>query len=266
MRVDVREVIRGKNPKLLKILPKFLINWVAKLIHQEEINSVLEKSGHLVGHQFASATLEELNIKYRVHNREKLDTTRRYIIVSNHPLGGLDGVIMIELFGKIFPEVKFVVNDLLYHLEPLKPVFIPVNKYGRQSGETFQMVKESYESEAQILYFPAGLCSRKIDGSIIDVEWRKSYITQAIKYKRDILPVYFSGKNSNLFYRIANWRKKMGIKFNFETILLPHEMFRQKGSTFDIFLGQPVLWEELTTQKDVNQWNQIIRSRVYSLK
>lgn len=266
MKIDVRKVIGDKNPGLLKVIPKFVINWLSRLVHQEEINSLLEESGHLKGAEFASASLKKFNITYDTHGIQNLDKERRYIIVSNHPMGGLDGIVMIELFGKLFPQVKFVVNDLLYHIEPLKPVFIPVNKYGRQSTGTARMIQESYESDAQILYFPAGLCSRSINGKIEDLEWKKSYITQAINYKRDILPVYFEGRNSGLFYRLANIRKKLGIKFNYETILLPREMFKKKNSKFDIYIGEPVSWKNLSNEKSVAEWNKTIRERVYSLK
>ncbi len=266
MKIDVRKVIGDKNPGLLKVIPKFVINWLSRLVHQEEINSLLEESGHLKGAEFASASLKKFNITYDTHGIQNLDKERRYIIVSNHPMGGLDGIVMIELFGKLFPQVKFVVNDLLYHIEPLKPVFIPVNKYGRQSTGTARMIQESYESDAQILYFPAGLCSRSINGKIEDLEWKKSYITQAINYKRDILPVYFEGRNSGLFYRLANIRKKLGIKFNYETILLPREMFKKKNSKFDIYIGKPVSWQNLSNEKSVAEWNKTIRERVYSLK
>ena len=266
MKIDVRKVIGDKNPGLLKVIPKFVINWLSRLVHQEEINSLLEESGHLKGAAFASASLKKFNITYDTHGIQNLDKERRYIIVSNHPMGGLDGIVMIELFGKLFPQVKFVVNDLLYHIEPLKPVFIPVNKYGRQSTGTARMIQESYESDAQILYFPAGLCSRSINGKIEDLEWKKSYITQAINYKRDILPVYFEGRNSGLFYRLANIRKKLGIKFNYETILLPREMFKKKNSKFDIYIGEPVSWQNLSNEKSVAEWNKTIRERVYSLK
>ncbi len=265
MYIDVEKVIGGKRPDLLKVIPKFLINWVKKLIHQEELNELLTQSGHLGGIEFATASLKKFNVTYKVHGLDGLDRDKRYIIVSNHPLGGLDGIVMIELFGKIFKEVRFVVNDLLYHVEPLRPVFIPINKYGMQSTHTAQMIKESYESDAQVLYFPAGLCSRLTKGKIEDLEWKRSYINQAIKYNRDILPVYFEGRNSEFFYKIANIRKKLGIKFNYETILLPREMFNKKNSQFNVYIGQPIANKQLK-EGTVAQWNRTIREQVYSIK
>lgn len=265
-RVDVESVIAGKNPKLLKIIPKFIFSWLKRLIHQNDINNILSKYGHLEGVPFASSALKEMNITYTLNGLNNIPEGHRFIIVSNHPLGGLDGLILTEAFGQIFDSVKFVVNDLLYSIDPLKPVFIPVNKYGRQTTDAAAMIHESYSSGDQILYFPAGLCSRLVKGKIEDLDWKKSYLNQAIKYKRDILPVYFEGRNSGFFYRIANLRKKLGIKFNYETILLPHEMFRQQNRSFNVYIGEPFLYEELLSGKSVNEWNHIIRERVYSLK
>lgn len=266
MKIDVEKVIKDKNPGLLKIIPGFFINLLKKLIHQKELNEILLEAGHLKGSAFASKALNKMNVKYKVHGEENIEKDKRYIIVSNHPLGGLDGIILIEIFGSIFKEIRFVVNDLLYHIDPLKPIFIPINKYGRQSTDVAKMINDNYNSDAQILYFPAGLCSRLVNGQIEDLEWKKSYINQAIKYKRDILPVYFEGKNSGFFYRIANLRKKLGIKFNYETILLPHEMFRNKNSNFNIYISKPVSYQELLQEKEIQKSNKKIRETVYSLK
>lgn len=266
MKIDVEKVIKDKNPGLLKIIPGFFINLLKKLIHQKELNEILLEAGHLKGSAFASKALNKMNVKYKVHGEENIEKDKRYIIVSNHPLGGLDGIILIEIFGSIFKEIRFVVNDLLYHIDPLKPIFIPINKYGRQSTDVAKMINDNYNSDAQILYFPAGLCSRLVNGQIEDLEWKKSYINQAIKYKRDILPVYFEGKNSGFFYRIANLRKKLGIKFNYETILLPHEMFRNRNSNFNIYISKPVSYHELLQEKEIQKSNKKIRETVYSLK
>jgi putative hemolysin len=267
LKVDVGSVIGSKNPKLLRVIPKFIIGWVEKLIHQRELNEMLEMYGHLKGVDFASASLKHMNVSYQVQGLEKIDTSRRYIIASNHPLGGLDGIILLEIFGRIFnKDVKFVVNDLLMYLEPLKPAFVPVNKYGRQSTEIANQIHEAYSSNSQILNFPAGLCSRSIRGKITDLEWKKNFLSQAIKFERDIIPVFFQGRNSRFFYRIANLRKAIGIKFNFELILLPHEMFRQKRGKFEIFVGEPISFEKFSHEGNVAFWTNYVREKVYSLK
>ncbi|HON54407.1 MAG TPA: 1-acyl-sn-glycerol-3-phosphate acyltransferase [Bacteroidales bacterium] len=267
LRVDVRSVIKSKNPDLLRYIPGFIINWVERLICQDEINNILDKYGNLKGVPFATATLRELNATYSVSGIDKIANNGRYIIVSNHPLGGFDGMILMDIFGNYYNnKIRFVVNDLLSAVEPLKPIFLPVNKFGKQSVEIAEKIHQEYTSDNQIITFPAGLCSRLINGRIIDLEWKKSFVNQAIKYKRDIIPIYFDGKNSNFFYRFANIRKKLGIKFNYELILLPREMFKQRGGKFNIYIGDPIHCEELAHNGTPAEWTAKIRKTVYSLK
>jgi Putative hemolysin len=266
MQIDIERVITAKAPKKRKYIPSFIINRIKKIIHQDEINDILSKYGHLTGVEFASAALKHMGISYTMHGVENIDKKRRYIIASNHPMGGLDGLIIIEVFGALFKNVKFVVNDILYFIEPLKPVFLPINKYGKQNHDAARMLNDSYNSDDQILYFPAGLCSRLIGKEITDIEWRKSYITQAIKYNRDILPLFFDGKNSKFFYRFAKLRSALRIKLSLETALLPHEMFKKKGSHFNIYVGDPICCEDLKNSKSVAEWNKTIRDQVYKLR
>ena len=266
MQIDIERVITAKAPKKRKYIPSFIINRIKKIIHQDEINDILSKYGHLTGVEFASAALKHMGISYTMHGIENIDKKRRYIIASNHPMGGLDGLIIIEVFGALFKNVKFVVNDILYFIEPLKPVFLPINKYGKQNHDAARMLNNSYNSDDQILYFPAGLCSRLIGKEITDIEWRKSYITQAIKYNRDILPLFFDGKNSKFFYRFAKLRSALRIKPSLETALLPHEMFKKKGSHFNIYIGDPICCEDLKNCKSVAEWNKMIRDQVYKLR
>lgn len=267
LKIDVGSVLGSKNPKLLKIIPKFLLRWIEKLIHQNELNYILENFGHLKGVDFASASLKYMKTSYQVHGLDKLDKNRRYIIASNHPLGGLDGIILMDVFGNAFDKkIRFVVNDLLMFVEPLRPIFVPVNKYGRQSNEIANQIHEAYGSDNQIINFPAGLCSRMVNGKITDLDWKKNFLNQALKYERDILPVYFDGRNSRFFYRFANLRKAIGIKFNFELILLPHEMFRQKKGKFEIYVGNAIPFEKLSHEGSPSFWTNYVREQVYSLK
>jgi putative hemolysin len=267
LRVDIRSVIKSKNSDLLRYIPGFVIDWVERLICQDEINNILDKYGNLKGVPFATATLRELNATYSVSGMDKIAHDGRYIIVSNHPLGGFDGMILMDIFGNYFDnKIRFVVNDLLSAVEPLKPIFLPVNKFGKQSVEIAEKIHQEYTSDNQIITFPAGLCSRLINGRIIDLEWKKSFVNQAIKYKRDIIPIYFDGKNSNFFYRFANIRKKLGVKFNYELILLPREMFKQRGGKFNIYIGDPIRCEEFAHNGTPAEWTAKIRKTVYSLK
>ncbi len=266
--VDVEKVIRGKSPKLADRMPRFLIEYVKRIIHQDEINRLLSDNRDYTGVEFASRILKDLDVTYRVHytGDRRPEPSGRYIFVSNHPLGGLDGMILISYIGSCFGDVKFVVNDLLMYIKPLAPVFVPVNKYGKMRHDNTMLFQQTFGSDAQVLYFPAGLCSRLIKGRITDLEWKKTFVTKAIESHRDIVPMFFSGANSKRFYRLANLRKRLGIKFNIETFLLPDEMFRKQGSSFDLYIGEPVPYTSLTGEHSHREWCEIIRDRSYATR
>ncbi len=263
--VDVEKVIRGKSQKLADRLPRFVINFIKRTIHQDEINRLLADNCDSTGVEFATRILKDLNVTYNVHYTGTLpDPAGRYIFVSNHPLGGLDGMILISYIGSHFRDVRFIVNDLLMYIKPLAPVFVPVNKYGKMRHDNTRLFQETFSSDAQILYFPAGLCSRLIDGKVTDLEWKKTFVTKAIESRRDIVPMFFSGENSRRFYRIANIRKRLGIKFNIETFLLPDEMFRKRGTSFDLYIGEPIPYSSLTDAHTHQEWCGIIRQKSYA--
>ena len=268
LKLDINAIIASKNERLAKCAPKFLIRWMKKIIHQDELNQILQYSNGTIDVEFADKVLQWLNVKSNVKfiDRESLDPRRKYIFVSNHPLGGLDGLTLISLFGKTFGNIKFVVNDILMNVIPLRNIFVPVNKHGRMGKDYGQMIHDAYASDAQMLYFPAGLCSRLIKGEITDLEWKKNFIKQARKYDRDIVPIYFGGQNSKFFYRLAKIRKALGIKFNIEMIFLPDEMFKQKNSIFDVIIGKPIPISSIDTSKNLQQWCEEIREKCYELK
>ena len=268
LKLDINAIIASKNERLAKCAPKFLIRWMKKIIHQDELNQILQYSNGSIDVEFADKVLQWLNVKSNVKfiDRESLDPRRKYIFVSNHPLGGLDGLTLISLFGKTFGNIKFVVNDILMNVIPLRNIFVPVNKHGRMGKDYGQMIHDAYASDAQMLYFPAGLCSRLIKGEITDLEWKKNFIKQARKYNRDIVPIYFGGQNSKFFYRLAKIRKALGIKFNIEMIFLPDEMFKQKNSIFDVIIGKPIPISSIDTSKNLQQWCEEIREKCYELK
>lgn len=267
LKVDMDAIIASKSQRLAKYTPKFIINWLKKTIHADELNQILEFSNGAIDLEFADKTLEWLNVKSNVTftDRGSLDPNKRYIFVSNHPLGGLDGLTLISLFGHMMGDIKFVVNDILLNIKPMSSLFVPINKHGKMGREYGELIHKAYASDAQILYFPAGLCSRLIDGEITDLEWKKNFLKQAKRYNRDIVPIYFEGRNSNFFYKLANFRKFLGIKFNFEMIFLPDEMFRQKNSTFEVKVGKPIPITTIDSSKTLEQWCREIREICYNL-
>lgn len=264
--IDVEKVIKSKTKNGKIKVPSCLIRWLKRIIHQDEINYFLLKNKDAKGVDFSDSILRDFCVSYQAHGDEDLDPGKRYIFVSNHPLGGLDGMVLISHIGHKFKDIRFVVNDLLMHLKPLESLFIPINKYGSMKQNYAQKINEAFESDVQILYFPAGLCSRLIKGKISDLEWKKTFVKKAIEYKRDIVPIYFSGRNSMFFYRLAKVRKMLGIKFNIETLFLPDEMFKQKNAKFDVYFGEVIPHESLSQTHSIKEWTEIIRNECYKLK
>ena len=266
LQIDVKQTIASKNKKLAKWLPHFTIRWVEKLIHQDEMNQFLVKHEHDNAIDFARHVIEDFaQASISVVNEEKIPKEGRYIVVSNHPLGAIDGLALVSLLGKYRTDIKFPVNDLLMAIEPMRTIFIPINKHGRNNTDAAKELHNTFASNDLVLYFPAGLCSRKIDGNIQDLEWKKTIIQKAITYQRDIIPVYFEGRNSERFYRIANWRKKLGIKVNLEMILLPDEMTKQKGKNFTITFGDPISYTMFDNSKNHKEWAAWLRKQTLNL-
>lgn len=271
LQLDIKEILRNRIPKKKRrLIPPFLITAVEKLIRQKELNEILKATLPSKGSEFARRVLDYLNITLKVEGLENLQEGERYMFASNHPLGGLDGMALITVLGKKYGDdnIRFLVNDMLMNVEPLKEIFLPVNKFGRQGRENSIIINEKMASGDQIFQFPAGLCSRLQDnGEICDLEWQKSFVAKAIEYHRDIVPVYFEGRNSKKFYKTARLRKKLGVKFNLEQILLPSELCKAKGSTFRIIFGKPVSSSELAASGKTNkELAAELRSLSYSLK
>jgi putative hemolysin len=264
-KIDVEKIINSKNPAFKKAIPRFVINYLKKIIHQDELNEFLEKYGHLRDAQLIEAGLRHFEIKFKVSGTENIPLTGRHIFVSNHPLGGLDGLVFIYEISRIYSDIKFPVNDILVNIENLRGIFLPVNKLGSQGKEIVRGIEEAYASNTQILYFPAGLCSRKRRGIIRDLQWQKSFITKARQHKRDIIPAYFSGRNSNFFYKLANIRKFFGIKMNIEMIFLADEMFKQKDKEISLVFGKPISWETFDNSRSAPEWAEWVKSISYEL-
>ncbi len=265
VRIDIEKAIAQKNPRLLRLLPGFVLRYLKRIIHEEELNEILSRYGHLRGLDFVSAALDYMGVTYTTYGTENIPRQGRFIFVSNHPLGGLDGLVFIKVIGEIFPEIRFPVNDLLLNIPSLNDIFLPVNKHGAQSRQAVRAIEEAYASEAQILYFPAGLCSRKIKGKIVDLEWKKHFITKAVEYERDVIPVFFSGKNSNFFYNLSNLRIMLGLKANIEMIYLPDEMFKQKGKSLALKIGEPLSYKMFDRSRTPAEWAAWVKEKVYRM-
>jgi len=265
VQVNIDDVIRGKSKKLHRLLPRFVINYIKHIVHQEEVNDILRRYHGKNGIDFANGIIKEFNVKFEIHNEEKIPRQNNLIIASNHPLGGFDGLALISVISQYHKNIKFPVNDLLMNVPNLRDVFIPINTIGSKSIELARQFEDVFASENVILYFPAGLCSRKINRKIQDLPWKKTFVSKAKEFKRDILPIYFDGKNSNFFYNLALLRKKIGIKANIEMFYLCDELFRQKNSTYSVYVGDLIPHFQLDKKKTDYQLAQEIRRKVYEL-
>ncbi len=264
--IDLDKVIKDKAPKLYKRLPRLAINYLKRKIHIDELNEILTIYADRDGVDFMTSVVGYFNLKLDIKGLENIPEDGRFIFSSNHPLGGLDGICLSAIIGEKYNhKIKYQVNDILLNIKNLQSIFIPVNKVGKQSKKIAAQVNEAFESDNQIITFPAGLCSRKINGKIYDLDWKKNFIQKAIETKRDIVPVYFKGQNSNFFYRFANIRKSLGIKFNIEMLFLPDEMFKNRNETFSIIFGKPIPYSIFDNTRNTVQWAEFMREQTYNL-
>jgi len=263
--IDLEKVIASKNPKLLKILPRFLLRYLKRIIHEDDINRALNEFGHKQNDEFIEEVLKMLGVTFTIEGLEKLDSNQRYLFVSNHPLGGLDGMILMLALNKQFHSLKVPANDLLMNIKQLESFFIPVNKHGSQLKENALMTETTYASDIQMLSFPAGLCSRKKRGVVKDLEWKKNFVKKAIQHKRLVVPIFFEGKNSNFFYNLARFRTSLGIKANIEMLYLVDEMFKQKGNNFVIRVGTPIHYTVFDASQTNQWWANWVKTQVYAL-
>lgn len=262
--IDVEKILKEKAYKLYRWLPRFVINWLKKKLHENEINHAMEVLKDDEGLEFNRKALDMLGVKVHSSNIDLVPKTGSIIIAANHPLGGLDGMSLIKSVGEVRPDVRFFVNDILKNLKNYGEVFVAVNKVGASSTRSLRTMEDVFMTNCAVLFFPAGLVSRKINGKVRDLKWKKSFVTQAIDHKRMIQPVFIEGENSKFFYNFANFRKKIGIKANIEMLFLPDEMFVAKDKNVKIHYSKPFDSKILDKSKSDQQWANLIYEFIYS--
>lgn len=261
-RIDLDAVVAARGGKRI---PKFVVNWLKRFIHQDYINSYLEKG--YVGVPFCQGVLDFLGVTVEVRGLENLPQDGRlYTFVSNHPLGAIDGVTLGSVLGKAYDgRIKYLVNDLLMNLEGLAPLCVPINKLGKQARNIPAMVEAAFSGEDHVIMFPAGLCSRKTNGVIRDLDWGKAFVTKSVSHQRDIVPIHFIGENSKRFYRVANLCKWLHLKFNFAMLLLPDEMYRSRGRHYIVCIGKPIPYQTFDRSRSSHDWAQWVKEKVYEI-
>lgn len=263
--IDVKKVIEDKNPKLLKWMPGFVLTYIRNVIHEDWLNEILSRINHLQGLDFVDAVIEEFDMEVELIGAENLPKEGGVVVVANHPLGGMDGIALMYAVGKIRKDIRFLVNDVLMSFENFQPLFVPVNKLGKNSQKNLDNIDQVYSKDYAVLVFPAGLVSRKSEEGIRDLLWKKSFVTKSKKYKKNIIPCFIEGKNSKFFYNLANWRKKIGIQANIEMFYLADEMYQQQGKKVTIHFGEAIPFQSLDSSKTENEWVLHIKELVYKL-
>ena len=264
--IDIAEVLRQKAPELSRRIPRFAVEWLRRTVHERDINHILASYWDLPPQEFIQACFREWQVTNSAHGLDRLDPAGRYLFVANHPFGGMDGMMLADKLIDRFGDARVVVNDLLMHVEPLRPLWIPVNKHGSQNSAYARRFDEAFAGDLPILTFPAGLCSRRIGGRIADTEWKTNFLKKAAASGRTIVPVFVEGRLSDFFYRVDRIRKALGIRFNIEMLWLPDEMFSQQGRHFRIVVGDPVPAEELARFGSLREQAEAIRRKTYFLE
>ena len=264
--IDIDRILEQKMGKKSKYIPHFLVSYLKRIVHQDELNVFLSGAKDKVGVDFLEACLEFLDAKVEVKGMENLPEEGKCTFVSNHPLGGLDGISIGYVLGKKYNgNVRYLVNDLLMNLHGLAPLCIPVNKTGSQSRDFPRMVEAGFKDDSHMIMFPAGLCSRRQGGVIKDLEWKKTFITKSVETQRNVVPLHFEGRNSNFFYNLANVCKSLGIKVNIAMLYLADEMFKNRHKTFTLSIGKPIPWQTFDKSKTPAEWAQYVKDVVYKL-
>lgn len=266
--IDLDQILKGKMGSKARYVPRPLVSWLKRIVHQDEVNAFLWESRSLKGTEWLEECVRYLDMTLEIEGRENLppkDDGRLYTFVSNHPLGGEDGVALGAIIGGHYDSrFRYLVNDLLMNLPGLAPLCIPINKTGKQSRDFPRMVEAGFQSDNHMLMFPAGICSRRRNGVIEDMDWKKTFVSKSVEYKRDVVPIHFSGQNSNFFYRLANFSDRH-LSFNLAMLFLVDEMYRNVHKTFQIKIGKPIPWQTFDKSKTPVEWAQWVKQQVYQL-
>lgn len=271
LQLDLEKVLKNKNPKAARWMPKFLLRYIERVIHQDDINRILRTHHGKKNHEFLHGVLiDEFNINFVLEGTENIPRdTNRFVVASNHPQGGVDGMALMYVLGKYKEKIKFPVNDILMNLTPLKDYFVPIHKHGAKvegsKNRNISNVGDAFASDAALLFFPAGLVSRKKRKKVQDLRWKKTFILESKAHNRLIVPTYIEAENSKFFYRLSNIRETLRMKTNIEMLYLADEMFKQQGNTMRIVFGKPIDPKSLDDSKTPDEWAKAIKDHVYSL-
>lgn len=265
-RIDLDQIIKDRLPG--RKIPTPVMKYLKKIVHQDDLNELFASAPGKKNIDFIDVCMDYFQISCDVVGMENLPPkgTHPLIFASNHPLGALEAISIGYVLGHQYDgKIKFYANEFLTLLDPLKELFLPIQKYGAQGREGVQVVQDFFNSDNHLITFPAGATSRKYGNEIIDLEWHKNFIKKAVENKRDVVPLYFKARNSKFFYRLEKFREFTRSKVNFEMIYLVDEVFKQKGNTFTLYIGNPIPWQTFDKSKSQKEWAAWVKEIVYNL-
>ncbi len=262
--IDINKVLTSGNKDYFTKLPGYLrsllIILLSKLLNLKEINKIITLFNSKSGVDFIDEIFEYLDISYIVSAKDKLKipSEGKLIVVANHPLGGVDGLILLKLISEIRPDVKIIVNDILLNIDNLKNHFIPFDIFsGKAQRSNIERIYECLNNNEAIIIFPAGEVSRFGISGIKDGEWKKSVLQIAKKFKVPILPVFVHGRNSLFFYFISLINKKLSM------FLLSRELLN-KNKILKLSIGNHIPAEAFENRYyKTNTQIKLLRKHVY---
>jgi putative hemolysin len=263
--IDVKAVIANKNPRLLQLMPSFVLSYIQKVLHQDELNQLIISLKKEQNFSFIDCVLKEFEVHVTSGGEQNIPREGACIFVCNHPLGGLDGIAVMQSVSHVRKDQKAIVNDILMEIQNLKDLLVPTNKHGRNTSSAVHAINQAYASTECLILFPAGLVSRKQNGKIQDLTWKKSFVRKAIEHQQLVIPVFVKAENSSFFYKLARLRKWLGIKANLEMFFLVDEVFKQKGKNIHIQFGKAIESSFFTSDKTHEEWAEEVKSMVYNL-
>lgn len=264
--INIHRLIKESDSKLLKRLPNFMIYLIKLIIRQNEINRILSAYADYEGVEFLSKIKDELNIKFEIEGMENLPEDGKCFFVANHPFGFVDGLVLTKTVVNKYGDFRAIGNEAFMLIPQLKSKIAAVNVFGKNPKQYILELEKVFAYNLPITHFPAGLVSRIKERKIEDRDWQKAFISKAIEHQRNVVPIFFYGRNSNLFYFIYIIRKLLGIKATIELVLLPHEIFTKRNKTIKVKIGKPIIYQTFDKSKTHFEWAQLVKEQVYNLK
>ncbi len=265
--VTAKEVAKAIKTDRYGFLGTFSGWLLMKILKISNLNAIYDRNKHLKDVEFLNAILDEFQIKFEIPEEDlkRLPKEGAYITISNHPLGGIDGILLLKLMLEREPNFKIIANFLLHRIDPMKPYIMPVNPFETHKDAKSSVVgiKETLRhlSDGKPLgMFPAGEVSTYIDGKlIVDRDWEEGAIKVIRKAQVPVVPIYFHAKNSRLFYFLSR------INDTFRTAKLPSELFSQKDRVIKVRIGKPISVAEQNEHATIQDYSRFLRKKTYML-